>query len=105
MGLIYLCCITASCTITCKLIMMMFCGDHPRVGQVHVSVHTTASVLHETLDMLQLMELLSMDNSREECLPQTAVAKISAPILLRQSTAAKKHRNISTLSKEEVQLT
>ena len=28
--------------------------------------------------MLQLMELLSMDNSREECLPQTAVAKISA---------------------------
>ena len=28
--------------------------------------------------MLQLLELLSMDNSREECLPQTAVAKISA---------------------------
>ena len=28
--------------------------------------------------MLQLLELQSMDNSREECLPQTAVAKISA---------------------------
>ena len=28
--------------------------------------------------MLQLLELLSMDNSSEECLSQTAVAKISA---------------------------
>jgi len=28
--------------------------------------------------MLQLLELQSMANSREECLPQTAVAKISA---------------------------